>query len=79
MVGTTSYVASRVPSGLQATAQALFGGTTFAFGTIAGAIMAGQVAAAGGLWAVYPVAAVVALAGAVMIWLAIGRRPAGGT
>ena len=82
MVGTTSYVAARVPGHLQATAQALFGATTFAFGTIAGAIMAGQVAAAGGLWAVYPVGAVVAAAGALMVWAAIARglpaRPAVG-
>ena len=44
--------------------------------------MAGQVAAAGGLWAVYPVGAVVAAAGAVMVWAAIARgvpaRPAAG-
>ena len=54
MVGTTSYVAARVPGNLQATAQALFGSTAFSVGTIAGAVMAGQVAAIGGLWAVYP-------------------------
>jgi PPP family 3-phenylpropionic acid transporter len=76
MVGTTSYVAARVPGRLQATAQALFGSTAFSIGTIAGAIMAGQVAAVGGLWAVYPVGGVIAAAGAVMVWAAIGRRPA---
>jgi MFS family permease len=77
MVGTTSYVAARVPGRLQATAQALFGSTAFAIGTIAGAVMAGQVAAIGGLWAVYPVGGVIAAVGALMVWAAIGRRPAG--
>ena len=76
MVGTTSYVAARVPGRLQATAQALFGSAAFSIGTIAGAIMAGQVAAIGGLWAVYPVGGVIAAAGAVMVWAAIGRGPA---
>ncbi len=75
MVGTASYVAARIPGRLQATAQALFGSTAFAVGTIAGAIMAGQVAAIGGLWAVYPVGGVIAAAGAAMVWLAIARRP----
>ena len=73
MVGTTSYVAARVPGSLQATAQALFGSTAFAVGTIVGAIMAGQVAAAGGLWAVYPAMGVVAAVGALMVWAAIAR------
>ncbi len=78
MVGTTSYVASRVPANLQATAQALFGSTTFAFGTIAGAILAGQVAEIGGLWAVFPAGGVVAAIGAVLIGLALrqGRATA---
>jgi PPP family 3-phenylpropionic acid transporter len=67
MVGTTSYIASRVPSQLQATAQALFSGTTFAFGSIAGSILAGQIASAHGLWAVYPVGAVAAAVGVVLI------------
>jgi len=75
MVGTASYVAARVPRDLQATAQALFGSTAFAVGTIAGAIMAGQVAAIGGLWAVYPVGGVIAAVGAVMVWAAIVRQP----
>ena len=53
----------------------MFGSTAFAVGTIAGAIMAGQVAAVGGLWAVYPVGGVIAAVGAVMVWAAIVRRP----
>ena len=44
-----------------------------------GAVVAGQVAAVGGLWAVYPVGAVGAAVGAVMVWAAIGRRPTGGS
>lgn len=76
MVGTTSYIASRVPPQLQATAQALFGSTTFAFGSIAGAILAGQVAAIGGLWAVYPAGGVVAAVGAMLIGAALRQgRP----
>ena len=77
MVGTTSYIATRVPPQLLATSQALFVGTTFAVGSIAGAILAGQVAAVGGLWAVYPAGAAVAAAGAVLIWLALLRGRAG--
>lgn len=74
LVGTTAYVARRAPVHLQATAQALFGATTFSIGSIAGAILAGQVAAAGGLWAIYPVSVVGSVAGAVMVWWAIARR-----
>jgi PPP family 3-phenylpropionic acid transporter len=73
LVGTTTYVASRVPSGLQATAQALFSSTAFASGAIVGSILAGQIAAAGGIGAVYPVAAVGSLVGALLIWAAIVR------
>jgi PPP family 3-phenylpropionic acid transporter len=71
MVGTTSYVAARVPSQLQATAQALFGSTTFAFGSIAGSILAGQIANAHGLWAVYPVGGVVAAIAVVLIAISL--------
>ena len=78
MVGTTSYIASRVPAQLGATAQALFGSTTFAAGSITGAILAGQVASFGGLWAVYPAGAVVAVIAAVMIGVAM-RQGARGT
>jgi len=74
LVGTTAYVASRVPTSLQATAQALFSSTPFAIGAILGAVIAGQVAAVGGIGAVYPVAAVGATLGAALVWLAIARR-----
>jgi PPP family 3-phenylpropionic acid transporter len=73
LVGTTSYVAIRVPATLRATAQALFTSTTFAIGSIGGAIIAGQVAQAAGLGAVYPVSAAIALAGAVLAWWSIAR------
>lgn len=73
LVGTTTYVAARVPSSLQATAQALFSSTTFAIGAILGAIIAGQIAQAGGLGAVYPTSAVGSAIGAVLVWIAIAR------
>jgi PPP family 3-phenylpropionic acid transporter len=76
LVGTTTYVARRAPAHLQATAQALFGMTTFSIGSIAGAVLAGQFAAIGGLWAVYPAGVVGSAVGAVLVWWAIGR---GGT
>lgn len=74
-VGMTAYIASRVPGHLQATAQALFGSTAYAIGSIAGAILAGQIAQAAGIGAAYPASAVLGAVGAVLVWLAIGRRP----
>jgi PPP family 3-phenylpropionic acid transporter len=71
LVGTTAYVARVAPPQLAATAQALFGLTTFSIGSIAGAVLAGQVAAVGGLWAVYPTGAAVSVAGAAMLWAAL--------
>jgi MFS transporter, PPP family, 3-phenylpropionic acid transporter len=86
-VGTTAFVAGRVPAQLQATAQALFSSTSYAIGSIGGAVLAGQVARAAGLGAVYPAAAVLSLIAAVLVWVAIlprgrgsaghGRGPAG--
>ena len=73
IVGTTSYIATRVPASLRATAQALFTSTTFAIGSIGGAIIAGQAAQIGGLSAVYPVSALIGLAGAVLAWWSIAR------
>jgi PPP family 3-phenylpropionic acid transporter len=73
LVGTTSYVATRVPPSLQATAQALFTSTTFSIGAIGGAILAGQVAQVGGLVGVYPVSAVLGGIGALLAWWAIAR------
>lgn len=73
LVGTTTYIASRVPSSLQATAQALFSSTTFAIGAILGAVIAGQIAQTGGLAAVYPASAIGSAIGAVLVWIAIAR------
>ncbi|HYO44285.1 MAG TPA: hypothetical protein VES19_13900, partial [Candidatus Limnocylindrales bacterium] len=57
----------------------LFASTTFSAGSIVGAILAGQVASFGGLWAVYPVGAVVASIAAVMIGIAIRQGARGST
>ena len=47
---------------------------------VAGAILAGQVAAIGGLWAVYPAGGVVAAVGAVLIGAALRQgRPGAAT
>jgi len=73
IVGTTSYVATRVPASLRATAQALFTSTTFAIGSIGGAIIGGQAAQLAGLQGVYPVSALIGLAGAVLAWWSIAR------
>ena len=73
LVGTTSYIASRVPASLQATAQALFTSTTFAIGSIGGAIIAGQVAQVSGLGGVYPASAAIAVVAAALAWWAIAR------
>jgi PPP family 3-phenylpropionic acid transporter len=72
-VGTTTWLADRVPAAMRATAQALFLGTAFAGGSIAGSLGAGAVAATGGLEAMFAVMAALALGGAGIIWLAVGR------
>ncbi|HEX5827155.1 MAG TPA: MFS transporter [Candidatus Limnocylindrales bacterium] len=74
LVGTAAFVAERAPDHLQATAQALFGATTFALGSIAGAVLAGQIAAVAGIPAIYPAGVVASAIGAVLIWLGIARR-----
>ena len=76
-VATTTFVAGRAPAHLRATAQALFASTTFAMGSIIGAVVAGGVAATWGLAAVFPVAAVASVAGAALIWLAVIHRVPG--
>ena len=73
LVGTASFVARVAPAHLSATAQALFGFTTFSIGSIAGAVLAGQIAAAAGLGAVVPVTSV----GSAMAPCWCGRRSAG--
>jgi PPP family 3-phenylpropionic acid transporter len=74
LVATTTYVASRAPSELRATAQALFSSTAFSVGMIVGTVLGGLVASAYGLAALFPVGAAVSLVGAVLVWAAIVRR-----
>jgi PPP family 3-phenylpropionic acid transporter len=71
LVGTATFVARVAPPHLTATAQALFGFTTFSIGSIAGAVLAGQIAQAFGLWAVVPATAVGGAFGTVMVWVAL--------
>ena len=86
LVGTTSWLAARVPAPQRATAQALFLGTAYAIGTIAGSLAAGTIAAAAGLGTMFAVAAACSAVGAVFAWVAVGRpglrrggHPAGAT
>lgn len=73
LVGTTSWLADRVPPPMRATAQALFLGTAFAGGTIAGSLAAGAIAATGGLEAMFAAMAALGLASGGIVWLAVGR------
>ena len=78
LVGTASFVARVAPRHLTATAQALYGFTAFSFGSILGAVLAGQIAASFGLWAVVPATAVGGLVGSVLVWVSLRqatRRP----
>lgn len=71
LVGTTAWLSELVPGSMRATAQALFLGTAFAGGTIAGSLAAGVAAQAAGVPAMFDVMAVVGLAGAVATWVAL--------
>ncbi len=71
LVGLATYVSRRAPAELAATAQALFGATCFALGTILGSLIAGVIAGAWDLEAIFPVGAAGSLAGAVMVWMAM--------
>jgi MFS transporter, PPP family, 3-phenylpropionic acid transporter len=73
LVGTTTWLADRVPAAMRATAQALFLGTAYAGGTIAGSLGAGVIAATGGLETMFAVLALLALAAAAIVWVAVGR------
>jgi PPP family 3-phenylpropionic acid transporter len=73
LVGTTTWLADRVPAQMRATAQALFLGTAFASGTILGSLGAGVIAAVAGLDAMFLVFAGVAATAAVIVWFAVGR------
>jgi MFS transporter, PPP family, 3-phenylpropionic acid transporter len=72
LVGITSWLAGRVPSSLRATSQALFLGTAYAIGSIAGSLGAGWIANSISLDAMYYAATVVAALSAVIIWLGLG-------
>jgi PPP family 3-phenylpropionic acid transporter len=73
LVGVTTWLADRVPVTLRATAQALFLGTAYAIGTIAGSLGAGWIAGASGLDAMFYAVTVLAAVGAAVTWLAVGR------
>ncbi|MEO7665220.1 MAG: MFS transporter, partial [Candidatus Limnocylindrales bacterium] len=75
-VGTVTYVASVAPSGLRATAQAIFSGTAYGLGNIIGSSVGGAFAAIFGLPALFAVGAGVSAIAGVIVWWAIGRRVA---
>jgi MFS transporter, PPP family, 3-phenylpropionic acid transporter len=70
-VGVVTYVARSAPPGVRATAQALFSGTAFSLGSIAGSTLGGQLAGMFGLGRLFGVAALAALIAAGVIWGAI--------
>ena len=71
LVGTTTLLADLVPSTMRATAQALFLGTAYAIGSIAGSLGAGLVAQAAGVGPMFQVMAAIGLAGAAATWVAL--------
>lgn len=73
LVGLTAWLAERVPPALRATAQALFLGTAYAIGTIAGSLGAGWIAGAWDLTAMFGAMTALAALGAAAIWLAVER------
>ena len=77
LVGTASFVARVAPPQLAATAQALYGFTAFSFGSIIGAVLAGQIAASFGLWAVVPATAVGGLVGSALVWVSLRQATRG--
>jgi predicted MFS family arabinose efflux permease len=70
-VGVVTYVARSAPPGARATAQAVFSGTAFSLGNIAGATLGGQLGGMVGLGRLFGVAALGALIAAIVIWWAI--------
>jgi MFS transporter, PPP family, 3-phenylpropionic acid transporter len=71
LVGTTTWLAELVPSSMRATAQALFLGTAYAIGSIAGSLGAGLVAQAAGVATMFDVMAGVGLVAAAATWVAL--------
>ncbi len=76
LVGTTTLLADLVPGSMRATAQALFLGTAYAIGSIAGSLGAGLVAQAAGVGTMFIVMAAIGLVGAAATWVAL--RTVGG-
>jgi MFS family permease len=75
-VGTVTWVAGALPRHVQATAQGIFTGTAVSIGAIGGSIIGGVIAGAISLPALFAFAAVGHALGAIVVWQAIGRRPA---
>jgi PPP family 3-phenylpropionic acid transporter len=74
-VGTVTYVARVVPSGVQATAQGIFSGTAFSFGAILGSVIGGLLAVPLSLPGVFAVSAAgLAVAAAVTWWAVVSSR-----
>ena len=72
-VGTVSWVAGAVGRSVQATAQGIFTGTTNSVGAIVGSVVGGAIGGVFGLPALFGIAAVGYLTGAVLTWVAIAR------
>ena len=76
-VGTVTYVSRAVPPSVQATAQGLFSGTAFSIGSILGAVVGGQLAAALTIPGMFAVSAAVTAAGAaIVLWATEARKTA---
>jgi PPP family 3-phenylpropionic acid transporter len=74
-VGTVTYVARVVPVGVQATAQGIFSGTAFSFGSILGSVIGGLLAGLLSLPGVFAVSAAgLAVAAAVTWWAVVSAR-----
>jgi PPP family 3-phenylpropionic acid transporter len=73
-VGTVTYIARAVPRSIQATAQGIFTGTSFALGGILGSALGGQMAAALSIPGMFGVAAVATVAGAIIVARAASLR-----
>ena len=75
-LGTVSWVAGSVRREVQATAQGIFSGTSVSIGAIGGSIVGGAIGGGLGLPALFAIAAVGYATGAILVWVAIGRRSA---
>jgi PPP family 3-phenylpropionic acid transporter len=78
-VGTVTYVARAVPGGVQATAQGVFSGTAFSFGSILGSVIGGVIAGAFSLPVLFAVSAGGLALAAAIVWWAVVSRPARAT